>query len=188
MKHPGEATLALHAGQDLGPVARWRTQRHLARCARCRGEVAEFSALRQEMGDLSELPGISWNRLAAEMKANIRVGLAAGECVRDSRTTQSVFSGFRAAIACASVAILLMAGLWLERPMPVTKVGSQPGILAQATRFGVEVRNGDQAFLLKNVSLPDSLVNYTAGAQGSIGARFVDRSTGYVTINTVYVQ
>jgi hypothetical protein len=149
--------------------------------------VAEFSALRQEVGDLAELPGISWNRLAAEMKANIHVGLAAGECVRDRRTTQSVFSGFRAAVACASVAVLLMAGLLLERPAPVTVVDSQPGISLQATSFGVEVRNGDQAFVLKNGPGAEGTY-YSAGAQGSIGARFVDRATGYVTINTVYVQ
>jgi hypothetical protein len=187
MKHPGEATLALYAGQDLGPFARWQTRRHLAGCARCREQVAEFSALRMEVTDLADLPGISWNRMAAEMKANINLGLAAGECVRDSRfITQSVFSGYRAAVACASVAILLAAGLLLQRPAPVTTVPAQPGISLQATRNGVEVRNGDQAFLLKNAR--DTDVTYSAGAQGSIGARFVDRSTGYVTINTVYVQ
>ena len=190
MKHPGEATLALYAGQDLGPLARWRTRRHLARCARCREEVAEFSALRMEVSDLAELPDISWNRLAVEMKANIHVGLAAGECVRDSRTTtQSVFSGFRAAVACASVAVLLVAGLLLERPAPVTLTASQPGTSLQATRHGVELRNGLQAFMLKNSpAVEDKDVTYSAGAQGSIGASFVDRATGYVTINTVYVQ
>jgi len=192
MKHPGEATLALYAGQDLGPLARWRTRRHLARCARCREEVAEFSALRTEMSDLAELPGISWNRLAAEMKANIHLGLAAGECVRDMRTTtQSVFSMFRAAVAVASVTVLLAAGLLLERPapVPVTMVAAQPGISLQPTRYGVELRNGHQAFVLKNSPAVDYKdVTYSAGAQGSIGARFVDRSTGYVTINTVYAQ
>jgi hypothetical protein len=184
MKHPGEATLALYAGQDLGPIARWRTERHLAGCAQCREEVAEFSALREGVGELNELPDISWNRLAAEMKANIHVGLAAGECVRESRRTgQWNLSGMRAAVACASIAILLAAGLWLERPAPLAE--GQPGISLQATGYGVELRNGDQAFVLKNGSQE---VTYTTGAQGSIGARFVDRSSGYVTINTVYVQ
>lgn len=186
MKHPGEATLALYAGRDLGALARWRTQRHLARCERCRDEVAGFSALRHEVGDLADLPGISWNRLAAEMKANIHVGLAAGECVRDSRaSSQFGFSGLRAAAVCASVAVLLLAGLLLERPAPAPFVDNQPGISLHATGNGVELRNGDHAFVLKNGSGAD--VIYSAGAQGSIGARFVDRS-GNVTINTVYVQ
>jgi hypothetical protein len=120
------------------------------------------------------------------MKANIHLGLVAGECVRDNRVgAHSGFSGMRAAIAFASIAVLLLAGLLLERPVPVAISASQPGVSLQATRYGVELRNGDQAFVLKNS--PAVEVTYTAGAQGSIGARFVDRS-GYVTINTVYVQ
>jgi hypothetical protein len=186
MKHPGEATLALFAGKDLGPLAQWRTRRHLDRCQQCRAEVAEFSDLRQEVGDLTELPGISWNRLAAEMKANIHVGLAAGECVRDSRARASSFLGMRSAVACASVAVLLLAGMLLERPAPVTIAEHQAGISLRAIGNGVEVRDGDQAFVLKNGSAGE--VTYSAGAQGSIGARFMDRTTGYMTINTVYVQ
>jgi anti-sigma factor RsiW len=186
MKHPGEATLALFAGKDLGPLARWRTQRHLDRCPRCRAEVTEFSGLRLEMGDLTELPGISWNRLAAEMKANIHVGLAAGECVRDSRLGASPLLGMRAAIACASVAVLLLAGMLLEKPAPVAIAEQRAGVSLQAIHNGLEMRDGDQAFVLKNGSAGE--VTYSAGAQGSIGARFVDRTTGYMTINTVYVQ
>jgi hypothetical protein len=188
MKHPGEATLALFAGKDLGPLARWRTQRHLDRCARCRAEVTEFSELRQEVGDLAELPGIAWNRLAAEMKANIHVGLAAGECVRNSRAfAASPLLGMRAAVACASVAVLLLAGMLLERPAPVVTAERQPGVSLQAIGNGLEMRDGNQAFVLKNGSAGQD-VTYSAGAQGSIGARFVDRTTGYLTINTVYVQ
>src|SRR5579883_1878757 len=192
MKHPGEATLALYAGQDLGPLTRWRTQRHLARCPQCRDEVSSFSALRQEVGDLAELPDVPWNRMAAEMKANINLGLAAGECVRDSRTTNPYgFSWMRAAVACASIAVLLATGFWLERPAPVkppvSVAETQPGISLRAVGYGVEVRNGDQAFVLKNGPGTEDVM-YTAGAQGSIGARYVDRSSGYVTINTVYVQ
>ena len=190
MKHPGEATLALFAGKDLGPVARWRTQRHLDRCQVCRAEVTAFSALRQEVGDLAELPGISWNRLAAEMKANIHVGLAAGECVRGGRAPAAAsFFGMRAAVACASVALLLLAGMLLERPAPVAVAQRQAGVSLQAVGSGLEMRDGDQAFVLKNGSAVDARdVTYSAGAQGSMGARFVDRTTGYLTINTVYVQ
>jgi anti-sigma factor RsiW len=189
MKHPSEATLALYAGQDLGAMARWQTRRHLAGCPQCRSEVTSFSALRQEVTDLRELPEISWNSLAAEMKANIRVGLAAGECIRDTRhPLKSGFWEMRTALACASVAALLLAGLWLERPAPapVAIAEQTPGVFLQAVEHGIEVRDGDQAFVLRNGSAGE--VTYSAGAQGSIGARFVDRSTGYMTINTVYVQ
>lgn len=191
MKHPGEETLALFAGQDLGLFARWQTRRHLDRCERCRREVAEFSGLRHEVSDLSELPGISWNRLAAEMKANIHLGLAAGECVRDTRPGRVTLalSGMRGAVACACVAVLLLAGLLLEKPAPPPIQAERErtaGVSLRAIYDGIEVRAGEQAFVLKNG--PTENVTYSAGAQGSIGARYVDRNTGYLTINTVYVQ
>src|ERR1022692_4917573 len=86
MTHPNQSILALYAGQDLGWFTRRRTERHLARCRECRDEVQVFASARDNLIALNELPAISWNRLAAEMKANIRLGLAAGECVRGERT------------------------------------------------------------------------------------------------------
>ena len=111
MKHPNEAALALHAGGDLGFVSRWLTARHLARCERCRDQVAAFSALRDITPDLAEIPDIPWNRLAAEMKANIRLGLAAGECVRASAAPlrdSALFTRARAAVALGCLAALLV--------------------------------------------------------------------------------
>jgi len=86
MKHPNEATLALHAGGELGALARWKTGRHVSRCEQCRDEVEAFIGLREIVPDLAEIPEVPWNRLAAEMKANIRLGLAAGECVGATRS------------------------------------------------------------------------------------------------------
>ena len=57
MKHPNQATLALHAGGDLGFLARWRTSRHLARCEQCRDEVVAFEALREILPELGGNPG-----------------------------------------------------------------------------------------------------------------------------------
>src|ERR1039457_935531 len=71
MKHPNRATLALHTGEDLGPFARWRTSRHLAKCEDCRREMAAFGVVRGILPELSAIPEVPWNRLAAEMKANI---------------------------------------------------------------------------------------------------------------------
>ena len=185
MKHPSESTLALYAGQDLGPFARWRTGRHLAGCAECRGEVTAYSALRQETAELNQMPEIPWNRLAAEMKGNIRVGLAAGECIRET-ASEPLFTGARMAAACASAALLLLAGFWLERPA-VKPVAEAPATISlAATAKGIEVREGDQAFVLKNGGPTEDVV-YSAGER-SIGARFVDPGTGYVTINKMYVQ
>ena len=185
MKHPSEATLALYAGGDLGLLSRWRTQRHLAGCEQCRGEIEALAGVRKEVAGLDELPEVSWNRLAAEMKANIRLGLAAGECVGGVEQPAAVLGGLRAIAAYAAVALLLAAGVLLERPTPRVE-----GVSVRATAEGIEVRDGEQAFGLLHGSArnAEEKVIYSVGAQGAMRARYVDSKTGYVTINTVYVQ
>jgi anti-sigma factor RsiW len=188
MRHPNEATLALHAGGDLGAIARWRTERHLSRCEQCREEVAAYERMRSVLPDLAETPEIQWNRLAAEMTANIRLGLAAGECVRPAASSDGrpAVTGFRAAAAFASIAALVAAGVSLERPAPVAN--DVPGIVAEATPggAGIQMREGGQALLRLHPGARG--VTYTAGAQGSMEARYVDRETGYITVNTIDVD
>jgi anti-sigma factor RsiW len=187
MKHPDRATLALHAGGDLGPFARWRTQRHLANCGECRDEAARFLAVRAILPELAEAPEISWNRLAAEMKANIRLGLAAGECVRTGQAPlreTPLFTRARAVVAFASVVVLLFAGLVLQHPAPGTP--KYDGVVVQTTANGIQVREGGQALRLLHSGAQN--VQYSVGAQGSMRARYVDPETGYVTINNVYAD
>ncbi|HJT87756.1 MAG TPA: hypothetical protein VJ732_07860 [Bryobacteraceae bacterium] len=185
MKHPTPATLALHAGGDLGMLDRWRTDRHLAQCERCREEVEAFAGTLEILPDLAETPEVPWSRLAAEMKANIRLGLAAGECVKPGETPlrQSLFSGARAVVALASVAALLLTVLFVERPAPPPRAD---GVVVQSTVNGIQIREGGQALRLMHAGAHD--VTYSVGAQGSLRARFVDPETGYVTINNVYAE
>jgi hypothetical protein len=189
MKHPSQATLALHAGGDLGPFARWRIDRHLADCDQCREEVAAFGDVREMMPELGEMPEVAWSRLAAEMQANIRLGLEAGECVRtgEAPLRRSLFTGVRAAVALASVAALLVTGLMIERPMPRPNLRNE-GIVVQTIPNGIQVREGGQALQLMNAGAQQQHVTYSVGAQGSMRARFVDQETGNVTFNTVYVE
>ena len=186
MKHPNQATLALLAGGDLGFLARWRAERHLAECDRCRSELDAYRRLREVTTELAEVPEIPWNRLAAEMKANIRLGLMAGECVRPEKPRlheTAWFTRGRAVVAFASAGALLVAGLILERPAP--HVASNE-IVLQATPNGIQVTGQDQALGLMHEGAQN--VTYTVGAQGSMRARYVDPQTGLVTINNVYVE
>jgi hypothetical protein len=195
MTHPNQSILALYAGHDLGWFARRRTERHLARCGECRDEVQAFAAARDRLVALDELPAISWNRLAIEMKANIRVGLAAGECVRGERTVGplavfGMLSNARVLAACVSVMALVTVGLFLQRPAPtapasLTAAASQGSIL-RATADGIELNEGGQTLSLLHVSSAGAV--YSAGAQGSMRAGYVDSDTGNVTINNLYVQ
>ncbi len=186
MKHPNEETLALHAGGDLGFFARWRIERHLAKCERCRDEVATFGEVREILPDLAEIPEIPWNRLAAEMKANIRLGLAAGECVREPEMPlrdHPFFTRARAAVALASAAALLVTGLVLEHPAPAV---AEDHLVLKHTANAIQIGHGDHAFRLMNTGAKN--VTFSVNAQGSMGARYVDPDTGYVTINSVYAE
>jgi hypothetical protein len=192
MTHPNQSILALYAGQDLGWFARRRTERHLAGCRECRDEVRAFASARENLVALDELPAISWNRLAAEMKANIRLGLAAGECVRGNRTAGplvpfGMLSGGRTLTACASVMALVTAGLFLQRPNPApAPAAAAESAVLRATANGIELNQGGETLSLLHVRSGD--VTYSAGAQGSMRAGYVDSDTGNVTINNLYVQ
>jgi len=147
--------------------------------------------LRQVLPDLAETPEVPWNRLAAEMRANIRLGLAAGECVGAARENDEAgdfgwLTRGRAALAMASLLVLVYSGLILQRPAPEAAALAPEGPLVQATENGIQVRAGDSAFRLMNAGA--KAVTYSASADGSMGARYVDPQTGYVTINNVYVQ
>jgi hypothetical protein len=189
MKHPSQEILALHAGGDLGWMARWKTARHLASCEHCTAEVDAFAELRETLPELNQMPEVPWNRMAAEMRANIRLGLAAGECVRRSdRPLRDVplFTGARATLALASVLALMVSGLMLERPAPLMARSNEPMVLATAN--GIQRRSGDQAFGLMHSGVGASSVTYTVSAQGTMGARYTDPETGNVTMTKVYVE
>ena len=187
MKHPKQEVLALHAGGDLGWIARWKTARHVASCQRCALDVAAFRELRETLPELRQIPEVPWNRIAADMRANIRLGLAAGECVRAGERPlrdAPLFSGARATLALASVLALMVTGLVLEGPAPRLAGENEP--MAQATVNGIQSRSGDQAFGLMHSGA--SGVTYTVGAQGTLGARYTDPETGNVTMTKVYVE
>jgi hypothetical protein len=186
MRHPNQATLALHAGGDLGRFARWRVERHLANCEACCGEVAAFEGTRRMVSELSDLPEVPWNLLAAEMKANIRLGLAAGECVRgETPLLESPwFSGVRAAVACAGIMVLIAAGIVLQRPQPVAAVPQSA--MVEATDNGIQVSSGGTMVGLMNRGVKN--VSYLPNAQGGMSASYVDLHTGRITVNTVYGQ
>ena len=82
-KHIAETELALFASGELNVTARVRVGWHVRSCERCAGRVEAYRgdrlAVREEV---LEMPaGVDWDRLSREMTGNIRVGLAAGECV-----------------------------------------------------------------------------------------------------------
>lgn len=186
MRHPKQATLALHAGGDLGALARWRTERHLANCAQCRDEVAAFEAMRSEVADLLEMPELPWNRIAEEMRANIRLGLAAGECVRpvDRLAWPSRRAAWRAAVAMASITALAVTGLMLDHPRQATDAqnAARDQSAVQTAPDGI----GNEAMRLMYRGAEG--VQLSASAGGSVQAQYTSPVTGYMTVSQVDVQ
>lgn len=182
-KHPSEAELALLAGGDCSPVSRFFLSRHLRQCSACVDKVAEFAMLREDVA-AAPLAGIDWDRLSAEMTANIHLGLEAGECVR-SMQADRIWSP-RLAVAFASLAILLGAGFLLRVPQTVPAPAPQiSGIsVLESSGSGLEVRSGASSLTLMNHH--GTVADQTVSAQGEIRASYVEG--GAVTFNAVYLE
>jgi hypothetical protein len=185
MTHPDAAVLALYAGAELEWPRRLRVAGHVRRCAACRREVERFREARAALRSLAwEAPaGLNWERLAAEMRANIHVGLAAGECVGPEPVSRPF--RWRTAATALPVAALLLATWLLQRPR--LEPGLPPGVVVlEAASDGIALRQGEAVLKLQHPSGGD--VTYTVNAQGVLRARFVDAETGYVTVNLVYAH
>lgn len=190
MSHPAESDLALVASGDL---SRWRflRARHVKNCAECRAKVAAYRDLREELADV-ELPGVNWNALASEMRANIRVGLEAGACVRTSRISSrwewarawAAAVSPRALVGYATVALLVASGFYMRdlRPRAAADAAATP--VVQTTSKGVEFRTGETSLILLNRS---DASNETVSARGDVGVRVLDAGS-VMTINNVYLQ
>jgi len=170
------------AGGDCSFPRAFLLNRHVRQCPDCLAEVDEFSALRAEAVDFMP-PAVNWECLANEMRANIRLGLEAGECVRYSVAMPKRRTS-RLVIAFASLIALIGTGLFYSRHQNRTELQGSVAVL-HSTPDGVEVRSGLNSLELLNRKA--SIADQTVGAQGQIGVRYVD-DTGSVTINNVYLQ
>jgi hypothetical protein len=129
--------------------------------------------------------GLHWDRLAAEMTANIHLGIEAGECIGSVRAARPERIGWRTVTVTAGISALLMGAWWLNPPRPVREAALRhTPVEIGASATGIEVKENGSAMMLM----------HTRGAQrpiivstpGSLRARFVDQDTGQVTINNVY--
>ena len=128
------------------------------------------------------------------MKANIHVGLEAGECVAGysalgGRWGLPPFIGFpHAAGLCRPDAAgggrclaAASGAAWRDRGDRATVTGR--------TGDGIELSEGGRSLGLRYGGSRDPRdVNYSADAKGAMGARYVDSSTGYVTVVNVNVE
>lgn len=206
--HPTRSELALFAGNDLGFWIQRRTGRHVLNCSQCQLEVNALQQARAALIDLNaELPaGLNWNRLSQEMTGNIRVGLAAGECVagfeKSAHFGRPRIRYTAALLACAMVVIT--GGLWFnltsgqrtllgtaltrirwDRIGPVRSATlSQDSVVLEASPLAIEVKMNGRALSLTHPRSDGGTVS--VNMQDSAGVRYVDADSGQVTINKVY--
>lgn len=180
--HLPPAQIALHARGDLSFWSRLRTERHLRRCGECADLADEFSRLSEEIGGAatnlpSELNTPAWNALASEMTANIRLAIAAGECVAPRLTAPG---RPRLTLALAGLAVLLVwAGL--ERPAVETgPVESAAAPTLEGSENGIAVRGLGRAFTVAAPAGPNTI--RTVSAHGEIRSRYVD-DTGVTIVD-----
>jgi hypothetical protein len=200
--HFSETDLALFASGDQ-PLWRGAVVRvHIARCERCRHLAQEFRADRDRLRRIaSELPAsLDWDRMAAEMTANIHLGLSAGECVAPRRRKSPVMS-WRPAAIMAGAAVMLAAGWWLNMPPSTTKAlgralsavvrgpgalnsrADETGMVVSANDKGIELRENGTSLGISQGSAPP--LSVSVSVQGSASARYIDTETGQVTITSV---
>jgi hypothetical protein len=197
MMHPFNTELALYAGGDLRGWERIKTALHVRGCQSCKASVEAYRLDQEQLRHSAvELPaGLNWDRLAAEMSANIRVGLAAGECVAPVvRAEVAVRWNWKPAAAVAGLALVFSAAWWLNIPASDTALlskafgiaGDDRGPVVEASSDGIQFRENGSGL---GVSTSDAQpVATSVSFGGSASARYVDDDTGQVTIATVYVQ
>lgn len=193
--HTSETDLALYTGGDLGLWARFRVNRHLQACPDCRARQQELAEARNELRGLAnELPpDLDWSRLSAEMRANIHLGLAAGECVAAPKPRTAELTGWRPAAVLAGAVLVVAVAWYANHANPVTptnmvqvqKSPEAPGVFLESSASGLEWKEEGHTLTLKHPK--DQDVAFTATLD-SVRARYVDRDSGQVTINHVYAQ
>ncbi len=208
MTHPLQFDLALYSTGDLPLWRRPLIRLHVSGCGSCRSWVEAFAADRESLRGLAaEMPaGVNWDRLAAEMSANVRVGLEAGECVAPRVRRPTLAAGWRVTAAFAGVTALLVSAWWLNMPQAesvalghvVEKIAQarpwrggiraleDPGPTVEVSAAGIQLQqNGGTLGMSQGQARP---VSVTLSVQGSARARYIDADTGQVTITGVYAQ
>lgn len=191
MIHPAEEVLALYAGNDLGLCRRIRIGGHLGRCERCARHVEQFRDVRAFLdGAQHEMPlGVGWTAMASEMRANIRVGLAAGECVTTPAHGR-IHVPWRTPAVALPVLLLIIAGWMLESvrppaPLPADRTVSSAVVL-EASPGGIGLEQNGRGFRLMQPAAAQNVVFSVRG--DSLRSGYVDADTGQVTISHVYAQ
>lgn len=195
MTHPELRELALYAGGEQPIWRRLWMRRHLDSCASCRAEVDSFREAQLELQyTVDDLPAnLNWTRLAGEMKANIRVGLAAGECVRTA-PDHSRHEMWRLSAVAAALALVITGGWWWKVAHPAASPSvmtlrapaEQTEVVLKSTLGGIGLERNGATFALAHDG--GETLGVSAETKGVLKSSYVDERSGEVTIHYVYAE
>ena len=190
--HPHLRQLALLAGGELPWWQRYRWSFHTRNCESCRQELESLEQTRAFVAEnTATLPAyVDWDRLAGEMRANIQLGLEAGEAIRP-RETAGMRLDWRPAFALAALTLVVLTGWYLK----INRHGIYHLPAASVEAGGARVESGSEGIMLTSgggrmtVMQPKAqAVSYSVNSTGAVSARTIDTETGQVTISHVYLD
>lgn len=114
--HPKETDLALFAGGESGPFARWRIERHVESCPQCQEIAADFFRLPDQLNELAELPSVDWKQLAMAIESGVRGDAATAGPGRRSKFLAPVV--WQAGLVAATVVVAAIVVRYPGQPQP----------------------------------------------------------------------
>ncbi|HEU0124369.1 MAG TPA: hypothetical protein VFQ91_27820 [Bryobacteraceae bacterium] len=197
MKHPSIDKLALYAGGELSWWTQWTLRRHIGGCGQCQHEVALFQeASAEAFEEAGQMPaGVQWERLAAEMRANVRLGLEASDAISayaaplDAPPVRGM--SWRTAAVATCLLMLLSVGYWLGAVRKSEQLAAARGpeaVVLEASERAVGLSDGNKGMELQGPRRNQGAAIVTVSTEGSAGAQYVDEETGQITVNHVYVE
>ena len=154
----------------------------------CCTEIEAFEHVGRALrSNVEELPaGLNWNRLAAEMTANIHLGLEAGECVGPAPVRKGRSNGLASCAGDVRPDVPFVCGLVVESAASHTSIGDSYISGRDSDGSGGNRSERERVCLDSFCIRGDSRRPIIVSTPGSLRARFVDADTGQVTINNVY--
>lgn len=200
-RHPQPSTLALLAGGDVPLWESLAERWHVRFCPQCGRRLEAFRLARRELGlvsgeDMRQLAegghgegDAAWTALEAEMRANIRLGLIAGSLAsglserETAVSSHRTYADWRWAAVCGALVFVVTAGWWLRSP------SGEPPPVASAPAWEAPVAEPAGRVPGIQMLVPAADVSRTeADFDGSTRSTVIDRETGQVTLQQVYVE
>lgn len=174
---------ALLAGNDAGF---WLRLKARLASRNSRGPVDDsFTLIRAQLPRFQELPEyFAWEDLAAEMKANVLVGVEAGEAIRSRPAPAAV--GWKAGLVFAGLALLMVSGYWWQLPGRFAGSNATQLSVLETQPGGLKLQNRETALTVMYGR--DSGQQALSGGLGSMRADYVDEETGQLTVAHVYAE